>query len=1112
MRPSDTEIEGLEMQGKITNKKYRFIIIVLLSLLPFFSIVCQTTTLRINEFLAINVSVLRDEDGEFSDWIEIFNPTSQSIELSGWSLTDDRNLPRKWLFPVTKIDKFSYLIVFASGKDRRIAGKKLHTNFKLSGSGEYLAMINPGGSVVTEFSPFYPAQEADVSYGFFSGKIFSFTTPTPGLENLYTSDSYPPPPVFSVGHGFYNSLFNLEITCPDQGTEIYYTKDGSKPSKLKGIKYIGPVVIDKTSIIRAIAVRGNIESKKVTTVTYLFPNDIVHQPNNPAGYPTMWGPYTGITGTAVADYEMDPELVANPGFEEKLKAALISIPVISLVTDRNFLFSKSQSPDTGGIYIYTGPPLTNTTNGTGWGWERPASFEYFDSSDSVSFQVDCALQLHGGHSRRPEKSPKHSFRLEFKEKYGPSRLKFPIFGNDAASDFDAIVLRAGFNNSWVHHTESERIMAQYVQDIWAKDTQREMGYYASHSNYAHLYINGLYWGIYCPSEKLDADFMATYFGGQTTDYDVVKDYGEVVNGDKYTWTTLMTTANAGLSDNATYQRIQGNFPDGTSDGRIEPLVDVVNLADYMIINFYNGNSDWDHHNWIAARNRINPGKGFRFFCWDEEKTLEDKNANILNENNPDCPSRIFQQLMKNQDFKRLFADRAQKFCFGNGVLTPYSAAERWKKRSSVVEKVIDAESARWGDYRRDVHRWQAAGPFSVYTKENNWIPASNKLLLEYFPQRTGIFVNQLRIAGWLPKTGAPEFMINSTVPSGSFINTGDTLTMIAASGAIYYTTDGSDPVAWNGIPLPTAKSRLYNGKIILDNSVIIRARCINNGEWSASTERSFIIKADYNDLKITEINYHPQNSTSSDEGELEFIEIKNTGSAIIDLSGCTFSEGIDFRFEQGSKLFPGDFAVLGSQSSGFYKGYGFVADGIYSGQLDNSGERIVLLDPVGDTIISMSYGDSSGWPVSADGEGKTIVPVDINPTDQTGDPLAWRASYHSGGSPGRDDLLEISRLENGMASENFTLYQNFPNPFRDKTVIPYSIIEEGTIELSVYDRYGHSIKMIEMSTKTAGEYLAEWDGTTENGVAVPAGVYFYRLTVTVNNNPKSLTKTIIRLR
>jgi hypothetical protein len=281
----DTVTDEFEMQGKGKILKNRSILIALFVLLPFLSGVSQTTAIRINEFLAINVSGLTDEDGDKSDWIEIYNPSTQPVELSGWSLTDDINLPGKWLFPDIQIEKFSYLVVFASGKDRRITGKKLHTNFKLSGSGEYLALVNPSGKAVTEFNPFYPAQSADISYGFFSGSFISLTVSTPGSLNQYAAGSYPPPPVFSKGHGFYNASFNLEITCPDQGIEIYYTTDGSKPSKGKGIKYNAPVKIEKTSIIRAIALKGVTESQKISTVTYLFPDDIVHQPNNPTGYP-----------------------------------------------------------------------------------------------------------------------------------------------------------------------------------------------------------------------------------------------------------------------------------------------------------------------------------------------------------------------------------------------------------------------------------------------------------------------------------------------------------------------------------------------------------------------------------------------------------------------------------------------------------------------------------------------------------------------------------------------------------------------------------------------------------------------------------------------------------
>ncbi|HNY15236.1 MAG TPA: hypothetical protein PKI12_06830, partial [Bacteroidales bacterium] len=86
---------------------------------------------------------------------------------------------------------------------------------------------------------------------------------------------------------------------------------------------------------------------KVATCTYLFLDDVIRQPNNPEGYPAAWGPYTGISGTAVADYEMDPELMAIPGFADSVKAGLLDLPVISLATDPDNLFLKSTDPLTG---------------------------------------------------------------------------------------------------------------------------------------------------------------------------------------------------------------------------------------------------------------------------------------------------------------------------------------------------------------------------------------------------------------------------------------------------------------------------------------------------------------------------------------------------------------------------------------------------------------------------------------------------------------------------------------------------------------------------------------------------------------------------------------------
>ena len=131
--------------------------------------------LRINEFMASNGSTIDDGDGNSSDWIEIFNVGPGSADLGGWHLTDNSGNLREWEFPPgTTLAENGYLLVFASGKGSDggyiDGGGFLHTNFKLSTSGDYLALVKPDGfTVVSEFSPAFPAQFGDISYGTFSG-------------------------------------------------------------------------------------------------------------------------------------------------------------------------------------------------------------------------------------------------------------------------------------------------------------------------------------------------------------------------------------------------------------------------------------------------------------------------------------------------------------------------------------------------------------------------------------------------------------------------------------------------------------------------------------------------------------------------------------------------------------------------------------------------------------------------------------------------------------------------------------------------------------------------------------------------------------------------------
>jgi len=121
--------------------------------------------LVISEFLADNSRVFPDENGEYSDWIEIHNPTPSPINLGGYVLADSA---ARWTLPSVNLAAGAYRVVFASDKNR--TGATLHTNFKLSAEGEYLGLIRPDGVTVSdEYAPQYPEQVENVSYGVFGG-------------------------------------------------------------------------------------------------------------------------------------------------------------------------------------------------------------------------------------------------------------------------------------------------------------------------------------------------------------------------------------------------------------------------------------------------------------------------------------------------------------------------------------------------------------------------------------------------------------------------------------------------------------------------------------------------------------------------------------------------------------------------------------------------------------------------------------------------------------------------------------------------------------------------------------------------------------------------------
>jgi hypothetical protein len=717
----------------------------------------------INEFVASNDGGLRDEDGELTDWVEIYNPGSGSINLDGWGLTDDAGDSLKWTFPDITMAPGAYLVVFASAKNRRpVNGDNLHTNFSLSKEGDYLALVTPTGvALPTSFSePQYPAQQADIAYGLYGGDpgYWYLVPPTPGASNE-SSVKYVAPstePAFSQERGFYEAAFGLRLSTDTPGGEIYYTTDGSAPTESSGTRYRSSISITTTTAVRAIVIAPDHLPSRTTTHTYVFLADVIRQPEQPEGFPDVW--HRGYP----VNYVMRQDVVAE--YSDEIIDDLMALPTMSLVMDVDDLFSQES-----GIY--------SNSEARGVEWERPASVEYFFPDGTEGFDVNCGIRVYGDGSAIPSVNLKHTLRLLFKSQYGPSKLRYPLFENSPIEEFDTLILRGSSNFSWVHLSDGlewQRENALYIRDVFARDTQLAMGHPSSHGNYVHLYLNGLYWGLYNPSERPSATFLADHLGGSKEEWDALNT-GQPIDGDRDSWNTMMSMANAGMNSEEDYEAIQR-------------YLNIENLIDYDILNHYLQNGDWPMYNWYAGRRR-QEGAGYHFFAWDSEYAVYDVDANIVSRNPDDTAQRLLHALRDHPEFEMLFADHVHRHLFNDGTLTPSATIARWMMRADELFAPIVGESARWGD------SWMRVHDNLPYTRDGDWIPALDWVIEEFLPVRPGVLLDQYRDIGLYPSVEAPVFYVNGAYQHGGRVADGDTLSMEnpSGSGAIYYTADGIDP-------------------------------------------------------------------------------------------------------------------------------------------------------------------------------------------------------------------------------------------------------------------------------------------------------------------------------
>lgn len=371
--------------------------------------------------------------------------------------------------------------------------QQIHTNFKLSSSGETVYLTNPDANLVD--SLMFPPLRGDMSYGFSSDGVEPyqfFMDPTPGMANSGGFTHLATPPVPTLQPGFYTGTQAVAIPVAADGTVYRYTLNGSKPDG-NSTRYVNPFTISNTSVLKIRSSSSDGHHHVYSTFSYFI--DSPHE-------------------MAVMSLTFEPE---------------------------DFFDNDS------GIYVM-GDNASGSFPHFGanfWeDWERPVNIEYFEDAQTLSFSSPAGVKVFGGWSRG---HAQRSLSLFARGRYGASEFEYPFFEERDYDKFQSLVLRNS-GNDWPETGYRDVFMSSLVAD---RDIDRQA------YQPVEVYLNGDYWGIYNLREKISEHFVASLADIDKDDLDLLEIEGSIVHGSNDQYMDLINFVEThSLSSDADFEYIR----------------------------------------------------------------------------------------------------------------------------------------------------------------------------------------------------------------------------------------------------------------------------------------------------------------------------------------------------------------------------------------------------------------------------------------------------------------------------------------------------------------------------------------------------------------------------